>query len=347
MEGSDPVPDLNSTILSDARRAVQQATRLYLSNPRVSLIDFGLRIRDQQQSRLTDEPCLRIHVRNKPRGEQLEILAAESPSLYLPDEELRALVQSYPFEVDLPLGDYRTHEAVGARPTLAGAVGRVPVRHDRMVDPMLGGVSVGNAWLAGAGTLGGKVVDRRGDQMLLSNWHVLAGRWWIGNGAPISQPGCLDGGGTDSVVAYLAQDAWRSHLDAAVARLAVGSRQLVNDQLEIGAVTGAARPVARMRVTKSGRTTGVTWGIVSSILPGRMITYADGFPRVVRDIWAIEPELVRDRVSGPGDSGSMWLDANTWRAVGLHFAGESDPPRALAMGMPAVLDALAVDIALR
>lgn len=341
------MPDLNSTTLSAAHRAVQQATSLYLVNPRVSLIDFGLRIRDQQESRLTDEPCLRIHLRDKPRGEQLEILAAESPSLYLPDEELRGLVQGYPFDVDLPLGDYRPHEAVGARPPLLGAVGRAPVRHDRMVDPMLGGVSVGNAWLAGAGTLGGKVVDRRGDQMLLSNWHVLAGRWWIGNGAPISQPGRLDGGGTGYVVAYLARDAWRSRLDAAVATLAVGSRQLVNDQLEIGAVTGAATPAPRMRVTKSGRTTGVTWGIVSSILPGRMISYADGLPRTVRDIWAIEPELVGDRVSGRGDSGAMWLDADSRRAVGIHFAGESNPPRALAMGMPAVLDALAVDIAPR
>jgi hypothetical protein len=341
------VPDLSSTTMSSAHRAVQQATRLYLSNPRVSLIDFGLRIRDQHESRLTDEPCLRIHLRDKPRGEQLEILALESPSLYLPDEELRGLVQGQPFGVDLPLGDYRTHEAVTARPLFSGAIGRVPVRHDGVVNPLLGGVSVGNAWLAGAGTLGGKVVDRRGEQMILSNWHVFAGRWWIGTGAPISQPGRLDGGGTDHVVAYLTRDAWRSRLDAAVATLDVRSRQLVNDQLEIGAVTGAATPAPGMRVTKSGRTTGVTWGIVSSILPGRMISYTDGFPRVVRNIWAIEPELVRDRVSARGDSGSMWLDADSCRAVGLHFAGESDPPRALAMGMPAVLDALAVNIAPR
>jgi hypothetical protein len=341
------MPDLSSTTLSAAHRAVQQATRLYLSNPRVSLIDFGLRIRDQQGSRLTDEPCLRIHLRDKPRGEQLEILAAESPSLYLPNEELRGLVQDYPFDVDLPLGNYKPHERVGAWPSLLGAVGRAPVRHDRMVDPMLGGVSVGNAWLAGAGTLGGKVTDRRGEQMILSNWHVLAGRWWIGSGAPISQPGRLDGGGPGYVVAYLARDAWSSRLDAAVATLAFGARQLVNDQLEIGAVTGAATPAPGMHVTKSGRTTGVTWGIVSSILPGRMVSYADGLPRVVRDIWAIEPELVGDRVSGRGDSGSMWLDADSLRAVGLHFAGETEPPRALAMGMPAVLDALAVDIAPR
>jgi hypothetical protein len=338
--------DLDSTTLSAAHRVVQQATRLYLFNPRVSLIDFGFRIRDQQGFRLTDEPCLRIHVRDKPRGEQLEILQEERPNLYPPDEELRGLVQSYGFSVDLPLGDYRLNEAVGAHVPLPGLVSGAP-RHDRAFDPMCGGISVGNAWLAGAGTLGGKVVDRRGAQLILSNWHVLAGRWWIGAGAPISQPGRLDGGGTGYVVAHVTRDAWSSRLDAAVATLAAGSRQLVNDQLEIGPVTGSATPEPLMRVTKSGRTTKVTWGIVSSILPGRMLSYPDGVPRTVRDIWAIEPELVGDRISARGDSGSMWLHADSRRAVGLHFAGESDPSRALAIGMPAVLNALDVAIAPR
>jgi hypothetical protein len=341
------VLDLDSSTLSAAHRAVQKATSLYLFNPRVSLIDFGLRIRDQHDSRLTDEPCLRIHLRDKPRGEQLEILAAESPNLYLPDEQLRSLVQGYPFEVDLPLGDYRPHRATGSWTFPLGAAGRTPVRHEGMFDPMVGGISIGNAWLGGAGTLGSKVVDRRGNQLLLSNWHVLAGRWWIGSGSPISQPGRLDGGGTDFVVAHLARDAWSSRLDAAVAMLDANSRQLVNEVLEIGPVTGAMAPQPLMRVTKSGRTTNVTWGIVSSILPGRMLSYPDGLPRTVRDVWAIEPELAGDLLSGPGDSGSVWMDAANHRAVGLHFAGERYPSRALAMGMPEVLNALDVAIAPR
>jgi hypothetical protein len=341
--------DLDSATLSAAHRAVQQATTLYIFNPRVSVIDFGFRIRDQQGFRLTDEPCLRIHVRDKPRGEQLEILEEERPDLYLADEELRDLTQRYGFSVDLPLGNYTLNQTVGARAPSLGPPFGVPVRHDRASDPMHGGISVGNAWLPGAGTLGGEVVGRRGERLILSNWHVLAGRWWIGAGAPICQPGPLDGGGADHVIAHLARDAWNSRLDAAVATLAAGSRQLVNDQLEIGPVTGTASPEPLMRVTKSGRTTKVTWGIVSSILPGRIVTYADGVPRMVREIWSIEPELAGDSISARGDSGSMWLHAESLRAVGLHFAGErahaNHPSRALAMGMPAVLDALDVAIA--
>jgi hypothetical protein len=337
------MPELDSTALAAARRAVREAAMQYLLNPRVSLVDFGFRVRDQEGFRVTDEHCLRIHLRDKPRGEQLESLEAQRPDLYLPNDELRALTARHGFPVDLPLGDYRLNSAVGA---YAGAAppAWAPPRPDRAHDPMLGGISIGNTWLPGAGTLGGKVVDRRGTQFLLSNWHVLSGRWWIGAGAPICQPGRLDGGSTGDVVAHLARDAWRSGLDAAVATLAPGSRRLVNDQLGLGPVTGSATPSAEMRVTKSGRTTRVTQGIVTSILPGRMLAYPDGYPRAVRDIWVIEPELEFERVSGSGDSGSWWLDADSRRAVGLHFAGERVPSRALALDMPAVLEALEVQI---
>jgi len=337
---------INPQSLSAAQRMVTQAAGRYLSNPRVSTVDFGFRIRDRQGFRLSDEPCLRIHLRDKPRGTRLELLEARRPDLYIDDRELRALEQTYGFSVDLPLGDYRLDHAVAFAPAPSGA-GGATASHIRRFDPIQGGISVGNAWLPGSGTLGGKVVDRRtGDQMLLSNWHVLAGRWWIGAGTSVCQPGRLDGGDAGHLVARLTRDAWRSFLDAAVATLVAGSRPLINDQLGIGPVQGSATPRPLMHVTKSGRTTRVTSGVVTSILPGRMLTYTDGVRRVVRDIWAIEPEVGGDRISAAGDSGSWWVDVDSRRAVGLHFAGEQAISRALAMGMPAVLDALAVDVAL-
>lgn len=51
-------------------------------------------------------------------------------------------------------------------------------------------------------------------------------------------------------------------------------------------------------------------------------------------------------VSGPGDSGSSWIDPGTNQAVGLHFAGSNVPEYGLALSMPQVLDALQVDLAL-
>lgn len=340
--------ELDSEALSAAHLALRAATARYLFNPRVSLIDFGFRILDRQGYRPTDEPCLRIHVRDKPRGERLELLESEHPDLYPGDGELQALERTYGFRVDLPKGDYRPHVVTDVAPTLVPPAAPPPtVSHVRALDPMRGGISVGNTWIAGAGTLGGKVKDRKtGADMILSNWHVLAGRWWLQRGTPICQPGRLDGGTDDNVVARLERDAWGSRLDAAVATLLPGTRSLMNDQLEIGPVEGTTMPNPWIRVEKSGRTTKVTSGIVTSILPGRMLAYPDGIPRTVRNIWAIEPEYEGGDVSAHGDSGSAWMETDTRRVVGLHFAGESVPSRALAMGITPVLDALGVDIAL-
>jgi endonuclease G len=66
--------------------------------------------------------------------------------------------------------------------------------------------------------------------------------------------------------------------------------------------------------------------------------------RIIRHIVTIEPRLDFAEVSAPGDSGAWWLDQATGRAIGLHFAGSNFPERGLALDMPAVLDALNVDL---
>ncbi len=65
----------------------------------------------------------------------------------------------------------------------------------------------------------------------------------------------------------------------------------------------------------------------------------------MRQVWTIEAGAEGSRPSAPGDSGAMWLEHSTRRAVGLHFAGDAAPRRALAMAIGPVLDALAVDLA--
>ena len=130
---------------------------------------------------------------------------------------------------------------------------------------MRGGISVSVARDFSAGTLGGLVRDRTtGDLMILSNWHVLAAERWVAAGLPICQPGRLDGGMPYDVVATTTRHAMRQNIDAAVATL-TGDRPLINDQLNIGSVTGVALPRLGMRVTKSGRTTGVTEGIITGV----------------------------------------------------------------------------------
>ena len=115
------------------------------------------------------------------------------------------------------------------------------------------------------GTLGGIVEDRQTrEKMILSNWHVLAGSDYAVPGrASSSLAMAMDGtaqirsppsNGTSST----------REIDAAVARLN-GARGWVNDQVDIGPVTGVNAPDLGMRVTKSGRASGVTHGIIDGI----------------------------------------------------------------------------------
>jgi endonuclease G len=98
-----------------------------------------------------------------------------------------------------------------------------------------------------------------------------------------------------------------------------------------------------MEVVKSGRRTGVTFGVVRGVEGVANLTY--GFVgRVIRKVVTIEPRSAVEEVSAGGDSGSWWLDRATMRAVGLHFAGSDSPETGLALDMQEVLDQLRVDI---
>jgi endonuclease G len=152
----------------------------------------------------------------------------------------------------------------------------------------------------------------------------------------------LDGGTSLDTVATLTRDAMSVNLDAAAASLN-DSRRLVNDQLDLEPVAGVSPAELGMQVVKSGRTSGVTYGRVTAVEGIARMRY--GFlERIIRHIVTIEPRLDFETVSAPGDSGSWWLDQVTGRAIGLHFAGSNFPERGLALDMPAVLDALNVDL---
>lgn len=131
-------------------------------------------------------------------------------------------------------------------------------------------------------------------------------------------------------------------LDAAVAKLS-GSRPLVNEQLDIGLVKGVTTPLLGMSVTKSGRRSQVTSGVITGI-EGRRAYYYGGVQRVIRHIIHIAQSPAGGKLSSAGDSGSWWLEEETHQATGLHFAGSDFPEYALAIAMPPVLEALHVDI---
>jgi endonuclease G len=179
--------------------------------------------------------------------------------------------------------------------------------------------------------------------MLLSNWHVLVADWRARTGQSIYQPGRLDGGTDANAIAVLTRDAMSANLDAAVAQL-TGDRPLINFQLGLGAVTGVGRAAHGMVVIKSGRTSGITSGQVSSLVLGTLKMTYGHLERIINNVMRIDPLHPFEPVSAPGDSGSWWLDAATQQAVGLHFAGQDAPEYAVAIDMQSVLDALNVDI---
>lgn len=326
--------EIGCQFTAKAEQALDQAVRFYLHNPRVSLIDFGWKINDRDGRSIEKTPCIRIHVREKPYGATFEAFAADNPGLVIDTDLI-----DYP--VDLPQANYTTNQKPGLEWYGWGAPPANP--RGRVFNPLRGGISISNAMRYNYGTLGGRVVDRRtGREMILSNWHVLVGSWYVSPGTPIYQPGRLHGGTARNTIAYLERDAMGSFMDAAVAGLNP-NRPMNNLQEELGHVTGVTEPLQGIEVTKSGSTTRVTDGIISGFI-GRMVMNYDGIPRVIRNVVHISQTPAKKEVSAGGDSGSWWLEKSTNRAVGLHFAGSNVPEYALAISMPHVLDALDVRI---
>jgi hypothetical protein len=216
--------------------------------------------------------------------------------------------------------------------------------NQRRVDPLVGGVSISRSNQVSAGTLGGLVHDSAsGDPLLLSNFHVLVARWGVRPGTQqIVQPGRLDGGGLGDAVGSYLRHGMDDHLDAAIASVD-GSRRLVAQQYGIGAYRGRTEPFLGQHVVKQGRSTQRTQGVVTGINGQAVFNYGSVRWRI-REIVSIDPVPGSPIVSGPGDSGSFWLDAQTHTAVALHFAGSDQPERALAIDLGPVCEALAVDV---
>jgi endonuclease G len=199
------------------------------------------------------------------------------------------------------------------------------------IDPIRPGVSTAHIRET-AGTIGLLVFDRAtGAPCILSNWHVLSGN--TGSvGDTVVQPGPFDDNNAalNTVGALL-----RSHLgaagDCALAR--IRSRGYDRSVLGFDVVPRRmARVALGDKVTKSGRTTGITFGLVRRVDVMAKIQY--GAPTGQQAIGCFEIGADPDHpssdgeISKGGDSGSAWLIAERGKPTdifaGLHFAGETD-----------------------
>lgn len=277
-----------------------------------------------------------------------------------PDELVPARVDGVPTDV-VEVGELRAEQA----------------RTDRW-RPAPGGISIGHFKVT-AGTLGTVVRDRAsGERLILSNNHVLANSNQATLGDAVLQPGAIDGGSPNSdtlarlerfvaiefdqepptcgiakLVADLLNGLARlvgsrhrlrvirenpqaiNRVDAAVAR-PVNPAELLPEILDIGEVQGRVVPMLGLAVRKSGRTTGYTTGQINVIDTTVTVTYGES--RTAR----FEGQFVSTPMSQGGDSGSLLVDGETPRAVGLLFAGSAQAT--IYNPIQDVLEALQIDL---
>jgi S1-C subfamily serine protease len=291
------VPAITRQIL---RAAVVRKKRQYTPTPGVNLVGIGIGEKVVARRR-TGELCVKVLVARKyPKGK-----IARSD---------------------------RIPPTIGGIPTDIEGVGytrRFQIANEQRQRPVPGGVSgsLGPEAVTAryAGTLGLIVTDQATPpaRYVLSNNHVLADENRASRGASVVQPATLDGGTAADRVASLTRfvplvfNNAPNVMDAAIAQFdttATGAPTI----LGLGGPTGTADPTLNLLVRKSGRTTGVTEGIVRTLhFDAFNIRYEQGVVRM-DDVMVIEG--VQGAFSRPGDSGSAIVDAGG-RVVGLLFAG--------------------------
>jgi hypothetical protein len=319
------MPVISSDEMAQANAVLDKVSAEWLQRPGVTAVDLGFK---WHAGEMTPQLAVRVHVMRKKAPEDLA-----------PEELFPREVDGVP--IDVIEASYRPQHLVDLAQQESAVAGRAR-RHETI--PL--GVSIGCPQVT-AGSLGAIVTDNQsGRQMILSNWHVLANSLNPQPDLPIWQPGRLDGGGMADKFATL--DRWLiGPYDAAVAHLS-GERPVTEETVE-GHVLGPPRqPMLGMVVWKSGRTTGLTYGFVDGVRMQVNLQYPGAGLRRLHQVFRIipRPGSGDSEVSAPGDSGSVWVEAASGQAVGLHFAGEvgDQPEYALAHDLNHVLEALAVTL---
>lgn len=238
-----------------------------------------------------------------------------------------------------------------ASPLFSGLAGVivVPPNQNAQALPIQLGTSGSNAndscndgGTCSAGTLG-SLVERGGNQYILTNWHVGIGTDGGIIGDPLVQPGLLD---TECVlqqtttVANLSQlvsPATQHKVDAAIAQVLGGAvdptgaiellgATVTNGVPDSGPPAGGSGAVAYINesVAKSGRSTGLTCASVQAIDVSVAITEALGCSTTPQT-YSFSGQVTVSGVgfSAQGDSGSLIVDESTAEPVALLFANDS------------------------
>lgn len=224
------------------------------------------------------------------------------------DDLIPEEVQNVPTDVN-PTGMFRTFQEPTGR-----------------FRPALGGVSIGHYNIS-AGTLG-CVVQKNEELYILSNNHVLANSNEASLEDAILQPGPYDGGlKSEDEIAILSEyvpityhngesddsEDTQNLVDCAIAK-PHNAEDIENKIFQIGSIAGVKEAEFDMEVKKSGRTTGLTTGVIEQVDVTSRVNFGSNRIAVFRD------QVMAGSMSQGGDSGSAVLD-NDNNLVGLLFAG--------------------------
>jgi hypothetical protein len=184
------------------------------------------------------------------------------------------------------------------------------------------GFSIGHVKIT-AGTVGA-IVKKGGKRYVLSNSHVLANSGKGKAGDKVVYPGPADGGKVPSdwvavlreAVPFKKGGAFVNEVDAALAearpeRLADITYNLPKAKKPLATIA----PQRDMVVTKRGRTTGTTKGRIIDT-DFRFVLNYEGVGQI-----GFTRQVLCERYTAGGDSGSLVIDVATGKIVGLHFAG--------------------------
>jgi hypothetical protein len=202
--------------------------------------------------------------------------------------------------------------------------------HSLNFEVLRGGIGILNPATSTWGTLGIIATSDGTDRWLISAFHVLCNPQSLPTVGSGDQPVfCVNDNRQSRQIAAVTPARLDATLDCAAA--VVLGQTCLPEILGLGRLSPMAQPQSGMRVLKSGASTGVT--------EGRIVRVTD---RLVE----IAPLSLPDHyeMCSEGDSGSVWVDANSYAPVALHTRGSNygDPERGFGVPLSAVLTSLAL-----
>ena len=210
-------------------------------------------------------------------------------------------------------------EGLPVRTKQVGIIRAVQARTDKW-RPSPGGVSIGH-YATTAGTLGCSVC-KNGKKYILSNNHVLAESNDGIIGDDIYQPGPYDSGGPDDKIGELYDyiplvfnDSGNpNYVDCALCK-PTNESDVLDSIIDLDYPQGKKEAESSEQVTKSGRTTGTTEDEITEFSGLISIDYYGG------RIGYFDDQIITGCMHEGGDSGSVLLNKDTKKVVGLLFAG--------------------------